>query len=158
MKRKALPAAVLLILAPLVALEEGYVPHTYSDPVGIDTSCFGHVGPENTPGREFTREECDALLEQDMAEAYAAVQACIHVPLKPHEAAAFTSGTYNAGAKLVCGSTLQAKANAGDLAGACAELSKWVYARGIKLRGLVRRRARERQLCEGGSHHGDAAG
>jgi hypothetical protein len=33
--------------------------------------------------------------------------------------------------------------------GACAELSRWTYAGGKQLPGLVRRRAAERQLCEG---------
>ena len=32
---------------------------------------------------------------------------------------------------------------------ACAELERWVYAKGIKLRGLVKRRAAERAMCEG---------
>ncbi|HHG5564729.1 TPA: glycoside hydrolase family protein [Pseudomonas aeruginosa] len=40
------------------------------------------------------------------------------------------------------------KLNAGDVRGACAELSRWVYAGGKKLGGLVRRRAAERELCE----------
>ncbi|WP_405045477.1 glycoside hydrolase family protein [Pseudomonas aeruginosa] len=45
-------------------------------------------------------------------------------------------------------STLLRKLNAGDVRGACAELSRWVYAGGKKLGGLVRRRAAERELCE----------
>ena len=43
------------------------------------------------------------------------------------------------------------KANTGDWAGACKELDRWVYAKGIKLNGLVKRRAAERAMCEGRS-------
>lgn len=142
-------AAVLVLAAPIVMYFEGYVPRTYADPIGIPTSCYGHVGPENTPGRRFTDSQCRALLEQDLAIANRDVRRCIQIPLAPHEEAALTSATFNAGAKIVCGSTLQRLANAGDKAGMCAELSKWVYAKGRKLNGLVRRRAAERAMCEG---------
>jgi len=84
-----------------------------------------------------------------LAAAYGAVQRCIHVPLKPYEAAAFTSFTYNVGATAFCQSTLARKANSGDMPGACAEMSRWVYSDGEKLPGLVRRRAAERALCKG---------
>ena len=139
----------MLILAPLVAYWEGYIPRTYADPIGIPTSCYGHVGPENTPGREFSREECDELLADDLAEANAHVRRCIVVPMLSHQEAALTSAAYNAGPKIVCGSTLQRLANAGQWPQACAQLSRWVYAGGNKLRGLERRRAHERALCEG---------
>jgi GH24 family phage-related lysozyme (muramidase) len=42
------------------------------------------------------------------------------------------------------------KANAGDMPGACAELSRWTRAGGNELPGLVKRRAAERELCERG--------
>lgn len=142
-------ASVLALAATVVAYHEGYVPYTYSDPVGIPTACYGHTGPDVTPGRRYTEGECRALLEGDIATANVAVWRCISRPLPPHVEAAFTSLAYNIGGKALCGSTLARKANAGDIAGACAELDRWVYAKGIKLRGLVRRRAAERALCEG---------
>ena len=43
---------------------------------------------------------------------------------------------------------LARKTNAGDLAGACAELSRWTYAGGRQLPGLIKRRAAEREMCE----------
>jgi lysozyme len=48
-------AGTAYFLKPL----EGYEPVVAPDPIGIPTSCFGHVGPENTPGRVFTPGECD---------------------------------------------------------------------------------------------------
>ena len=42
------------------------------------------------------------------------------------------------------------KANAGNIEGACAELSRWTYASGKQLPGLVKCRSAPRQLCEAG--------
>lgn len=143
-------AGVVLALAATVAVYfEGYIPTTYADPVGIPTICYGHTGPDVTPGRTATAEECSALLEQDLAVAYASVKRCITSPMLPHQAAALTSAAYNAGPKIVCGSTLQKLANAGDWNGACAQLDRWVWASGRKLPGLIKRRAAERAICEG---------
>ena len=64
--------------------------------------------------------------------------------------AAFLSFAFNVGAQKFCGSTLVKKANQGDMPGACAELSRWTYAGGRELPGLVKRRAAERALCERG--------
>jgi lysozyme len=74
---------------------------------------------------------------------------CINHPLTDGQKAAFLSFAFNVGNGNFCGSTLVRKANAGDMRGACAELSRWVYAGGKELPGLVRRRAAERAMCEG---------
>lgn len=140
---------VLAICAPVVMYFEGYVPNGYADPVGIPTICYGHTGPEVRVHDTRTMAECEALLQGDLAASYAAVRACIKHPLRDHEAAALTSFTYNVGKAAMCRSTLARKANAGNMKGACAELSRWVYAKGIKFNGLVRRRAAERAMCEG---------
>lgn len=144
-------AAVLALAAPLVAYVEGYVPNTYADPIGIPTICYGHTGVDVVEGRTATRTECEALLHGDLAKALAAVQRCVVVPLAPHEAAALTSFAFNVGGKALCQSTLARKANAGAKPTEwCAELDRWVYARGVQLAGLVKRRALERSLCEKG--------
>ncbi|HCD1077247.1 TPA: glycoside hydrolase family protein, partial [Proteus mirabilis] len=46
-------------------------------------------------------------------------------------------------------STLLKKLNAGDGAGACEEIKRWVYAGGKVWRGLVSRREVESALCHG---------
>ena len=144
-----LGAGALAGLLALVAYHEGYVPRTYADPIGIPTICFGHTGPDVTPGRTATRGECEALLSEDLAEAWEGVQRCIRVPMAEHQAAALTSFTYNVGERALCRSTLAKHANAGNWLAACAELSRWVYAGQKQLPGLVKRRAEERKLCEG---------
>lgn len=143
-------AGVVFALAATVAVYfEGKIPYTHADPVGIPSFCYGHTGPDVTPGRVAKPGECEELLEEDLATAYSAVKRCITSPMQPHQAAALTSATYNAGPKIVCGSTLQRLANAGDWAGACKQLDRWVWAQGRKLPGLIKRRAAERAICEG---------
>ena len=75
------------------------------------------------PSKRYTDEECEALLRKDIADAYSHVDRCIHVDMPTETAAAFTSAAFNLGPRVVCGSTLQKKANAGDLLGACRELT-----------------------------------
>lgn len=149
MSKAKVAGAVLGLAASIVAYWEGYVPYTYADPVGIPTACYGHTGPDVRYGQRYTRPECQRLLQGDLAEAYAHVTRCIRTPLKDYEAAALTSATFNAGPKIVCGSTLQKYANSGRMGMACAQLDRWVYSRGVRLWGLVNRRRAERAMCEG---------
>lgn len=143
-------AGAAAIAAAVVMQHEGLRLVTYRDPVGVLTACYGHTGPDVRPGQRYTRAQCKQLLEADLAR-HAQALACIRQPLTDGQKAAFVSFAYNVGAEKFCGSTLVAKANAGDMAGACAELSRWVYARGQRLPGLVKRRAAERAMCEGGA-------
>lgn len=145
-------AGVLLAAAALVKPWEGYEAKPYIDAVGVLTVCYGHTGRSTGTAVErktHTRAECDALLEADMLEAWRHVERCITAPMTTGQGAALLSATFNAGPSIVCGSTLQRLANAGDWAGACAQLDRWVYAGGKKLRGLERRRSAERAVCEG---------
>lgn len=143
----AFAAVVIAATAVFVSPWEGREYEPYIDPVGILTVCDGHTG--GIKQRTYTDAECDALLRSDVGIAYKHVDRCITGQATQGQAVALTSATFNIGPQVVCGSTLQRKANAGDWAGACAELDRWVYAKGRKLKGLVRRRAAERALCEG---------
>ena len=53
---------------------------------------------------------------------------------------AINSWAFNVGTGAACRSTLIAKLKAGDLAGACGELSRWVRVKGQVIKGLVNRR------------------
>ena len=145
----AIGAAVAALAVPLVARYEGTVQTTYRDPVGIVTACTGHTGPELQMGQVFTREQCEDMLYKDLLK-YTASLECVKAPMSDGQKAAFLSFAFNVGNGAFCSSTLARKANAGDMPGACAELSRWTYAGGKQLPGLVNRRAAERQLCERG--------
>ena len=56
------------------------------------------------------------------------------------------SFTYNLGSGSLSRSTLLEKLNSGDIEGAADEFDRWVFAGGIKLAGLVRRRSVEKDL------------
>lgn len=143
---------VLALAAALVAKWEGVRYPVYPDPAtgGAPwTVCYGHTGPEVKPGQTYTQAQCDILLQHDLAIAQGIVRKCIKAPMQPHQEAALISATFNIGPRVVCGSTLQAKANAGDWAGACAQLSRWDKAGGRVMRGLTLRRIDERATCEG---------
>ena len=140
-------AAAAALAISTVTFYESTVQRTYRDPIGIVTACTGHTGPELQMGQTFTREQCDDMLAKDLLEHAAALD-CIKTPMADGQKAAFLSFAFNVGNGAFCGSTLARKANAGDMRGACAELSRWTLAGGRELPGLVKRRAAERALCE----------
>ncbi|UNV89510.1 MULTISPECIES: lysozyme [unclassified Comamonas] len=145
----AIGGAAVALAVPLVQKYEGTVLRSYRDPVNVLTSCTGHTGPELRDGQTFTREQCEEMLYKDLAK-HADALSCVRAPLTDGQRAAFLSFAFNVGDDAFCRSTLVRKANAGDIDGACAELSRWTYAGGKELPGLVKRRAAERQLCERG--------
>lgn len=140
--------AVLVAISAWIAPWEGTKYTPYRDVVGVLTVCRGITGPEVIEGKTYTEDECRALERPRIAEAWGYVIKCLPATLSRNQTIAAASLAYNAGAKAVCGSTLHRKAWAGDLPGMCREFDKWVYAGGKRWRGLIRRRAAERQLCE----------
>lgn len=163
-KKVAGGGAVLALAAAIITPWEGTKLYSYQDAVGVWTICAGHTGTAG-PNQLATPEQCDRLLKSDMGVALAAVDRVIDTPLPDKTKAAFVSFTFNVGAGNLQSSTLARKANAGDLVGACKELSRWVYAGGQRLRGLVNRRAEERAIClegvsdaEQGDSQSDALG
>ncbi|MBD9459129.1 lysozyme [Pseudomonas sp. PDM05] len=133
----------------LVSNFEGRSLVAYLDPIGIPTICEG-VTRGVRLGQTKTPAQCDALLQAELSIAMAGVDRNVTAPLTETRRAALASFLYNVGEPQFKASTLLRKLNAGDARGACAELSRWVYAKGKKLSGLVNRRAAERELCEVG--------
>ncbi len=144
----AVGASCATLLCNYVPKFEGIILRGYKDPVGIVTACAGHTKTAIL-GRAYTTEECERILNDDLLEHSSGVRQCLTGKPTVGQFAAFTSFAYNVGTAKFCASTMAKKANAGDMAGACAELSKWVYAGGRELPGLVTRRASERSICEG---------
>lgn len=140
----AASAALLLSMVPVF---EGYRPSVYKDPIGRLAVCYGHDDQSMKMGTTYTRQQCEDMLADDLLK-HADALACINRPLSDGQKAAFVSFAFNVGNKAFCGSTLARKANAGDMTGACAELSRWTLAGGKQLPGLVNRRQIERKVCE----------
>ena len=140
-------AGAAALAVPLVMQWEGYVPWVHRDPIGRLAVCYGHDDQSLTPGKRYTAQQCQDMLAEDLA-AHAQALDCIKVPLTDGQKAAFVSFAFNVGERQFCASTLARRVNAGELPDACAELSRWVFAGGKQLPGLVKRRAAERALCE----------
>jgi len=130
-----------------IALHEGFRDRAYDDGVGVQTVGFGTTEGVK-PGDRITVERALIRLAGDVSAHEVELRRCLgNVPLFQHEWDAYVSWAYNVGVR--CNSTLVTKLKAGDYAGACAELSRWVYAGGRVMNGLVKRRAEERARCEG---------
>ena len=140
-------AAALALAIPLIAHWEGRANDPYLDMGRIRTVCFGHT--DDVQARRYSDAECEALLRRDARTHVQPVLAC-SPRLAGHVAmlAAFTSFNFNTGA--YCRSSIPALVAKGEDRAACAQLSRWVYVKGRRVTGLMRRRAAERELCERG--------
>lgn len=101
-------------------------------------------------GQAYDPDTCAKWLAEDAVKHGLDIAPCLPAELPPQTRAAFTSFAFNVGSARFCSSGVSRKALAGDLPGACAELSRWIYGGGKVLPGLVTRRATERELCEAG--------
>lgn len=140
-------AVAAALVVTFVAGREGYVPRVHRDPIGRLAACYGHDDPALKMGTTYTREQCVAMLEEDLAK-HADVIKCFKVDLTEGQKVAVVSFAFNVGVQAVCGSTLTKKANAGaPPVEWCGELRRWVMAGGRELPGLVARRKAEEALC-----------
>lgn len=132
-----------------IAVHEGYSPVAYKPvPGDVPTIGFGttdgvKMGDRIDPVQALTRKLADVQRFEG------ALRQCVRVPLHQHEYDAFLSLAYNIGPGAFCGSTLVRRLNAGDYAGACAEILRWDRFQGQPLRGLTLRRQAEHRQCLG---------
>lgn len=138
--------AWVVIATSCVAGFEGVRQVAYRDPVGIPTICFGETQGVKL-GDRATMDECRAMLADSLTIANDNVDRCLKVPVNDNQRAALVSFTYNVGGAAFCRSNVVRKINAGEIDAGCNSLTQWVYAKGVKLPGLVKRREAERDLC-----------
>lgn len=123
----------------------------YYDPVGLPTIGCGHLLSRTAwaPLSRFqaiTVAQAEALLRSDLMKAAGAVMRMIKVKLNANQIAALIDFVFNAGAGNFEISTIRRVINRGDLTAVPAQLMRWVFARGVKLPGLVKRRKAEAAL------------
>lgn len=150
LKRRLLTAmtgGAVAIAAVLVQWNEGIRHKPYKDGGDVVTVCYGHTGKDVIPGKRYTDQECQALLDSDLKAAMAVVETQVTVPLTEMQKAALASFVYNVGSGAFARSTLLKKLNSGDMPGACDEMRRWKYNEGKISKGLINRRAVERELC-----------
>lgn len=141
-------AAGVAMAVALISPFEGEVKHTYLDPVGIKTICYGHTGKDVVMGQVKTHQQCLDLESADVKAATAQMQACLKVPVMPMTAAGMISFGYNVGTPTFC-AKIAPYANQGRLTVACDRMGLYVYAGHPphKLPGLVDRRQAEVSYC-----------
>lgn len=148
---------------------EGLSLKPYYDPVGYPTQGYGRLlsrevwGPLGRPPKNNSEkvtaqqwlenkypiidlETAELWLKQDMMKAVRATIRLCPGAENVRQIAALADFTFNCGAGNLELSTLRRKVNRGEFQDASNEFLKWVYARGVKLPGLVRRRVAERDL------------
>jgi lysozyme len=148
---------------------EGLILNAYYDPVGYPTQGYGRLlsrevwGPLRRPPKNNSERvtaqrwlenkyptidlvTADEWLKQDMMKAVRATLRLCPGAENVRQIAALADFTFNCGAGNLEASTLRRKVNRGEFEDASNEFLKWVFARGVKLPGLVRRRVAERDL------------
>jgi len=133
----------------LIKRFEGFESHIYKDAAGYPTIGYGHL---LRPGEaEFFKNGIsgaagEALLIKDVLYAEQAVLRLIRVPLTNGQFDALVSFTFNLGSGALQRSTLRRKVNSEEHQEVPAQLLRWIWADGRKLRGLARRRKAEAEL------------
>jgi lysozyme len=153
-------APVALVVALIASLQvwEGRELVPYWDKIGgVWTVCAGITGPDVVPGHQYTSEDCDRLEAAYVRKMLGHMGSCAPGDYPFEVVKAFGHFAYNVGTPAFCRSTAARKLRAGDLKGACAEISKWTFAGGKNCRlpgsgcsGIARRRDWERATCEAG--------
>ncbi len=128
----------------------------YIDKIGKGqplTVCNGVTGPQVIAGKYYTKDDCRRLeLPIYQAKTKEAEAMFINWPeYNIWVRASLIDMIYNLGANALKQSTLVAKANTGDLIGACKQMGRWVRGtvngQRVTLQGLVDRRVTTEQLC-----------
>jgi lysozyme len=104
------------------------------------------------PGHHATEEQCRQFLLDDVSGSELVIDTGVVVPLKQHQYDALVSIVFNIGSTNFGTSTLLKKLNAGDYVGAAEQFKRWNKSRGVTLKGLILRRARETKLFLTGSY------
>lgn len=116
----------------------------YQDIVGVWTIGYGHTRSVKA-GDVCTREQAEAWLQQDIADAVQFVNDHVTVPLTQGQFDALVDFVFNLGDGAFQSSTLLKLINAGDMEAATNEFEKWSHAGGKVVAGLLRRRQAEKE-------------
>lgn len=131
----------------LIKHAEGLRLKAYQDSVGVWTIGYGWTHPVEGKkvgaGMQISQTMAERLLRCGIAQFEQGVGQLVNVPITQGQFDALVSFAYNLGLRSLASSTLLRRVNAGDKQGAANEFGRWVNAGGIRLDGLVARRAAE---------------
>lgn len=121
---------------------EGCRKQAYLCSAGVPTLGVGHTRGVKL-GQSCTEQQAQSWFTDDLADAEAAVEHLVTVPLTQGQFDALVSFAYNLGAGNLKNSTLLRYINEGRTNAAAAQFKLWCHAGGKVVEGLVRRRAWE---------------
>ncbi|MDY0035431.1 MAG: lysozyme [Zoogloea oleivorans] len=136
----------------LIKSFEDFSAVAYLCPAKVWTIGYGHVIRKNEPHLHkatLTVSEAEAMLRDDCRTVETYLNAVLPDWIRAHHFDALVSFAFNVGVGAFDGSTLRVKLKAGDRLAAQAEFSKWVFAKGKRVRGLAIRRACEQLMFAG---------
>lgn len=140
----------------LIKHYEGFSRVAYKCPAGLWTIGYGHlikkaeeVAYLHPRGVEISEAEAEDLLLGDVKAAENAVYRLVRAPITQGQFDALVSFTYNLGAGALQRSSLLRKLNRSEYQASAREFSRWVFAGGRRLRGLMRRREDEAEMFLG---------
>ena len=130
---------------------EGWSSSVYQCSAGRWTIGWGSTwdydgNPVTADHPNIKKDKGEYLLRREIRHSETAVRKLIKAELTPNMFSSLVSFCYNVGSGNLQRSSLRMKANRGNYEGAADEFPKWRRAGGRILKGLVRRRASERQL------------
>ena len=131
-----------MLAISMIAKYEGFSDKVYTCPGGHKTIGYGFTDDDLVKKGTITRAEADKVLGKKVRAELAFLRTQVQ-GLTPKQEAACVSFIYNLGRGNFLKSTFLTKLKAKDMKAAQAECNKWVYAKGTKLKGLVKRRAAE---------------
>jgi len=138
----------------IIKFFEGFEKKAYKDAAGLWTIGWGTLLENNpvlfarfvTNGETISEQEAESILLSHIKKDTATIKQLVKINLRENELEALKSFVYNVGSGNFKKSTLLKKLNGGDKYGAADEFSKWIFAGGQKLNGLIKRREEERKL------------
>lgn len=119
---------------------------TYLDQGGKPTICYGHLIKQGESFDRMTKEQCSDLFREDISNFEKAVSDYVSVDLTQNQYDALVSLSFNIGTRALKDSTLLRKLNDKDYLGAAEQFEVWNKVNGKTSRGLVKRRAKERDI------------
>lgn len=148
-------------LAPAKGVPYGYRAWQGGKPKGTLTIGYGHTAAARHPmkpkvGQTINEAAAREILDVDLDECEADVNKLVKVPLSQSQFDALVSFQFNTGC--LGKSTLLKKLNRGEYNAVSPELSKYVFSKGLRLHGLVRRRRAEVDLWNSAEASNDEAG
>ena len=131
----------------LIKKYEGLRLTAYKCPAGVWTIGYGHTAGVFA-GQKISEKQADEFFDKDIKQFEDAVNSLVKVPLKQGQFDALVSFVYNVGKTAFANSTLLKLLNQKKYTAAANQFTRWVYANGKKLQGLVKRREEEKFLFE----------